>query len=71
MKDFDLEYNIMLFRKEQKELFNPYGERYTTPISYKTAELMLTIINELESKVIDLEAFIDLHKLDEKPIKSS
>ena len=46
---FDLEYKLEEFRKEQKELFDETGKRYTgVRLSARQAELMLSLINELE-----------------------
>ena len=56
MKNFDLEYNLMLFREAQSELFDANNERYTnTPISDSTAELILELINKFEKEIEELE----------------
>ena len=48
--DFELEWELKLFREEQPSLFDEVGERYSaTPIGDKTAKRMLNIINLLES----------------------
>ena len=48
--DFELEWELKLFREEQPSLFDETGQRYSaTPIGDKTAERMLNIINLLES----------------------
>jgi hypothetical protein len=48
--DFELEWELTLFREEQPSLFDEFGERYSaTPIGDKTAKKMLNIINLLES----------------------
>jgi hypothetical protein len=47
--DFNLEWEIKLFREEQPSLFDETGKRYSaTPIGDKTAERMLNIINLFE-----------------------
>ena len=56
MKNFNLQYNLDLFRDEQEELFDTEGERYTAPISDRIAQLMLAIINESEAEINSLEA---------------
>jgi len=46
--EFDLDYKLQQFREEQPELFDKNGKRYTgTPLSNRTAEMMLELINEL------------------------
>jgi hypothetical protein len=58
--DFDLEYKLEMFRKEQHELFDENGNRYTgVPLSNRTAEMMLELINELENSLIN-EEIIDM-----------
>ena len=48
--EFELEWELKLFREEQPSLFDEVGERYSaTPIGDDTAKRMLNIINLLES----------------------
>ena len=57
--EFDLEYKLQQFRDEQPELFDKNGERYTaTPISKNNGEMMLQLINELESALAKAETEI-------------
>ena len=57
--EFDLEYKLQQFREEQPELFDKNGERYTaTPISKSNGEMMLQLINELESALAKAETEI-------------
>lgn len=52
MIPFELEYKLNEFREEQKELFDENGKRYTgVLLSDRNAELMLELINELESVI--------------------
>ena len=54
--EFDLEYKLQLFREEQPELFDENNERYTaTPIGKHNGEIMLQLINELESALLKAE----------------
>lgn len=47
--DYELEYKLQQFKDEQSELFDENGKRYSnTPISDRTAELMLELINDFE-----------------------
>jgi hypothetical protein len=58
--EFDLEYKLENFRKEQHELFDENGNRYTgVPLSNRTAEMMLELINDLEKSLIN-EEIIDM-----------
>ena len=46
--NYNTEFKLQEFRKEQSQLFDKNGKRYSdTPISDRTAELMLQIIDEL------------------------
>jgi len=57
--EFDLEYKLQQFRDEQPELFDEKGERYiATPISKSNGEMMLQLINELESALEKAETEI-------------
>lgn len=54
--DFDLEYKLQEFRKEQHEIFDEDGKRYgATPISNNTGERMLQLIDELECALAKAE----------------
>lgn len=54
--DWDTEYKLKMFREEQDGLFDSNGERYTsTPIGKETSEMMLQLINELESALVRIE----------------
>jgi len=54
--EFDLEYKLQQFRKAQSGYYDESGKRYSnTPISNENAELMLDIINELESALAKAE----------------
>jgi len=51
--DFELEWELKLFREEQQSLFDETGERYSaTPVGDGTAKRMLNLINLLESALI-------------------
>jgi hypothetical protein len=46
--NYNTEFKLQEFREEQSQLFDENGKRYSnTPISERTAELMLQIIDEL------------------------
>lgn len=46
--NYNTEFKLQEFREEQSQLFDENGKRYSnTPISDRTAELMLQIIDEL------------------------
>ncbi len=50
---FDTEYDLELFRAEQKELFDETGKRYTgVSLSNRQAEMMLSLINSLEKELL-------------------
>ena len=54
--EFDLEYKLQQFREAQSGYYDGNGKRYSsTPISTENAELMLEIINELESALANAE----------------
>lgn len=54
--EFDLEYKLQEFRKEQHEIFDEDGKRYgATPISNNTGERMLQLIDELECALAKAE----------------
>ena len=49
---YEIEYKLQLFREAQSGYFDENGKRYkATPISSDNAELMLQLINELESEL--------------------
>jgi hypothetical protein len=51
--DFELEWELKLFREEQPSLFDETGERYSaTPVGDGTAKRMLNLINLLESALM-------------------
>lgn len=59
MNNFNLEYKLKEFRKEQKELFDENNKRYTGVIlSNRQAKFMLEIINELEQEIDSLETLL-------------
>lgn len=54
--EFDLEYKLQQFREAQSGYYDKNGKRYSsTPINTGNAELMLEIINELESALANAE----------------
>jgi hypothetical protein len=54
--NFDLEYKLQQFREAQSGYYDENGKRYSsTPINTGNAELMLDIINELESALVNVE----------------
>ena len=56
---FETEYNLKIFREDcEPDLFSTKKERYSTPISNDTAILMLSLIDELEQQLKDVEKAI-------------
>ena len=61
--EFDLEYKLKLFREIESENFDEKGERYTgSNFSKETSEMMLQLINELESALAKYETNISKAK---------
>lgn len=56
--DFDLEYKLQLFREVEKDYFDENNERYSTKIGKESSEMMLQLINELESALANAETEI-------------
>lgn len=61
---FETEYKLEQFRKEQESLFDKSDKRYkATPISDSTAELMLQLINFMENEIKELEHNENIRKI--------
>jgi hypothetical protein len=54
--NFDIEWNLQEFREEQKELFDNENKRMTgVSLDNRTAEIMLKLIDDMESEIKRLE----------------
>lgn len=63
MNNFDLEFKLNEFHKEKKELFDENGKRYGgVDLSNRQAELMLSLINEMEKEIESLEMGLDAYE---------
>ena len=61
--EFDLEYKLKLFREIESENFDANGKRYTNVnFGKETSEMMLQLINELESALAKHETNISKAK---------
>lgn len=56
----ELEYDLQIFRVEQKELFNKFGGAYSNVDYRNPAERMLKLINQLEKELKEADKQIDV-----------